>query len=92
MKKETTVKPDVNCHTSYGDFLAFIKKADETTSASPSGRTYSHYKALASEASFILEYIHGLFSLALQHQVVLNRWSITITTLIMKDDVPKIHR
>ena len=47
---------------------------------------------MESEASFILEHIHGLFSLALQHNIVLEIWSTTITTLIMKDDEPRIHR
>ena len=92
MKKETKVTSNVNCTTSYSEFINYIKRADETTSASPSGRTYSHYKALLSEVPRILKYIHGLFSLALQHKVVLQRWSTTITTLILKDSTPQIHR
>ena len=47
MKREEKIKSDVNCTTTFEKFHSFIGKAKESTSASPSGRTYSHHKALA---------------------------------------------
>ena len=73
-------------------FIDFIKKAKEKSSCSPSGRTYSHYKTLVDKPA-ILRTIHRLFSLALDNDIILNRWSQTITTLIPKDEGPiYVHR
>lgn len=37
---------DLPFTSTYEEFCEFIKKSDETTSVSPSGRSYSHYKSL----------------------------------------------
>ena len=69
-----------------------MRNAKEKSSCSPSGRTYSHYKTLLEKPS-ILSTIHRIFSLALDHDIILKRWSQTITTLIPKDEgLIYVHR
>ena len=68
-------------------------KADEGTSCSPSGRTYSHYKTLLRLAPQCITDIFSIMMIAISNNVVLSRWQTTITTLIEKDaGQPKIHR
>ena len=62
------------------------------TGASPSGRSYLHYKVLLEKEPSYLQVIHGVSSMALSHGIILNRWQKTFTTLIEKDDEPRIHR
>ena len=74
-------------------FCHFIKTAKESTSSSPSGRHYGHYKSLLHSAPSILKGIFKVMSLALQHGIVPDRWKNTVTTLICKDNnIPYIHR
>ena len=84
---------DISLLPTFGDFIAFIGKANEKTSASPSQRHYGHYKALMQGAQVILRGIFQVMTTALKHGIVLERWKKTVTTLLCKDDnTPFIHR
>ena len=92
MKAEPTIRNKVNHTTSFEEFQYFIKRATEKSSCSPSGRNYSHYKTLLDEDRF-LRIIHGIFDLALDHNIILDRWVQTVTTLMPKDEGPiYVHR
>ena len=85
-------KNKVTHSTTPEEFIHFVKNAKEKSSCSPSGRTYSHYKTLLEKPDF-LRTIHRIFSLALDNDIILNRWTNTITTLIPKDEGPiYVHR
>ena len=75
---------EIPAHTTVNDFRAYIKKIKETRSSSPSGRHYGHYKVLLGQDDKYLTVIHGILQLALTHNVVLQRWSKTVTSLIGK--------
>ena len=92
MKTNAKMRNKINHTTTFEEFQGFIKRATEKSSCSPSGRNYSHYKTLL-ENNRILRIIHGIFDLALDYNVVLNRWAQTVTTLMPKDDGPiYVHR
>ena len=93
MARTTKCTNEINLQTTFKEFQSFICNSKESTSSSPSGRHYGHYKALLERNQKILEIIHGIFSLAIQHKIILHRWSLSVTTLIEKNPgVPKIHR
>ena len=84
---------EIEFKTTFEEFLDFIKNAKEATSTSPPGRNYSHYKSLIQGDHRYLRTIYGILETALQHNIVLQRWKSTVTTLIEKDDgKPCIHR
>ena len=75
------------------DFTKFILSSKESTSSSPSGRHYGHYKALLHSAPTVLKGIFKLMCISLENGIVLERWKNTVTTLICKDNnTPYIHR
>ena len=91
--RDRRIKTEVTMDMEFKHFLDFVKKSDETTSCSPSGRTYSHYKTLHLKDSKILHDLFDVFMLAVNNGIVLDRWCTTVTTLIEKDSgSPKIHR
>ena len=92
IKWNQQTRDKVNHKTTLNEFLQFIQNAKEKSSCSPSGRTYSHYKTLLEKPEFLTT-IHRIFSLALEHDIILKRWTQTITTLIPKDEGPiYVHR
>ena len=92
MKTEASLRNKIKHTTTFEEFQQFIKRATEKSSCSPSGRNYSHYKTLLDENRF-LRTIHGIFDMALDHNIILNRWAQTVTTLMPKDEGPiYIHR
>ena len=85
MQSPEPIRDKVNHTTSLHEFKTFIKNAKEKSACSPSGRTYSHYKTLLDGETY-LDTIHRIFSLALDNDIILDRWTNTITTLIPKDE------
>ena len=78
---------------SFEEFTEFIGKAKESTSCSPSGRHYGHYKALKIGNMGILHTIFDIFTTALDKGIILERWSQTVTTLLeKKENKPYIHK
>jgi len=93
LKKCKEIGEEIAFQTTYSEFCSFIKNAKETTASSPSGRSYSHYKALLQGPPYLLRTIHSIVELCLQHGIILRRWRKTVTTLIEKDTgSPKVHR
>ena len=93
LKKRKEIKNEIPFRTTYSEFCSFIHNAKEVTASSPSGRSYSHYKALLQGPPYLLRTIHSLLELCLQHGIILKRWRKTVTTLIEKDEGrPKVHR
>ena len=93
MKRPKCIKKDIQTLTTYSDFRQFIKVTKKKTSSSPSGRHYGHYKALLEGKSTFLQVIHGIVELAVQNNVILDRWTVTNTTLLEKNPgTPFIHR
>ena len=77
----------------WNQFIQFISKTDEKTSASPSTRHYGHYKSLLLVGQPMLKSIFELLCLSLSKGIILDRWKNTITTLICKEKKkPYIHR
>ena len=92
MKRPSHVK-EIEFSTTLDEFREFIKNSKEKTSTSPSGRHYGHYKALHKADPKFLATIHSIIEISLQHNIILNRWRSTVTTLIEKDTgTPFIHR
>ena len=92
MKTDDTMRNKIKHTTKFEEFQQFIQRATEKSSCSPSGRNYSHYKTLLDENRF-LRIIHGIFDLALDYNIILDRWAQTVTTLMPKDEGPiYIHR
>ena len=81
MKRSEKIK-DLPFTSTYEDFKSFIKNRKENKSVSPSGRSYSHYKALLQGHKKYLTTIHTIIELCTTHQIILNRWKRTVTTLI----------
>lgn len=93
LKRDQKVKKELPFDIEFKRFCKFISKAKEKTSCSPSGRTYSHYKALLSHQKNCLKDIFKIIDIALHHSVVIDRWKHVTTTLLLKDaGQPKIHR
>ena len=91
--RPNTIKRDLPFDYSFEDFSQCIKNADERTSASPSGRHYGHYKVLLTYLPGILEDIFKIVKICIQHGIILDRFTKTVTTLICKDgNRPLIHR
>ena len=92
MQTSSQIRNKVTHKTTYEEFRAFVKTAKEKSSCSPSGRNYSHYKTLVDDEK-ILRALHTIFEIALDNDIVLNRWAKTVTTLIPKDQGPiLVHR
>ena len=91
--RDKRILVDLPFSIDFKKFCKFVRKAKEKTSCSPSGRTYSHYKALLQHEKNILSDIFRIMDLALNHSVVLERWKKVNTALLLKDaGKPKIHR
>ena len=94
METDAALRNKIKHTTEFKDFQGFITRAKEKSSCSPSGRNYSHYKTLADDDDTrILRVIHGIFELALNYNIILDRWAQTVTTLMPKDEGPiYVHR
>ena len=93
MRRPTCIKCYIPSTTTLQDFRQFIKKTKEKTSSSPSGRHYGHYATLLKADPEYLRVIHGILELALAHNIILDRWKTTHTTLLDKNPGnPWIHR
>ena len=93
LKRDPVITSEIPFDLSFDEFCTFVKKAREKTSCSPSGRTYSHYKALLQHNRIILGDIFKLLCYSMRNNIVLDRWKQTTTVLLLKDaGKPKIHR
>ena len=92
MQRDSSVS-DLPFTSTVEDFKKLIKLSNENTSVSPSGRSYSHYKALLRGPPVYINTIHAIIETCAKHQIILDRWKRTITTLIEKEPgSPFIHR
>ena len=73
MQRQPNIE-DLHFSSTYEDFKSFIKNSKEKTSVSPSGRSYSHYKALMKGDKKYLQTIHAIIELCTTHQIILQRW------------------
>ena len=93
LKRDACIDKELPFTIEFDKFCKFIKKAKEKTSCSPSGRTYSHYKALLLHQKKILKDIFHIMDMSITYSVVLDRWKRVTTTLLLKDTgQPKINR
>ena len=73
-------------------FHTAIYHTRESTSSSPSGRHYGHYRTLL-RAPALLDSIASLANFCFQWGVTLTRWETVIQPIIPKDPgTPKINR
>ena len=86
--------PDcVTYDISFNEYKDFYRKADESTSSSPSGRHYGHYKALLNGNDDVLRLMHDILIFCLKHGIILERWRRSVTSLIeKKHGKPFIHK
>ena len=93
LQRPECVKKEVPFEYKLQDFESFIKSNHESTSASPSGRHYGHYKTIQAFAPKIFQDIHRIMVLSMKYTIIPERYKKTVTTLIPKDNnIPKIHR
>ena len=85
MKRSPQIKKEICTDTSFDDFRKFYKLATESISSSPSGRHYGHYKALLQTEKTYLSAIHSILCTSVTHDLILERWKPTISTLIEKN-------
>ena len=91
MKRRTDQQIDSEMH--FHEFLDYYRKVKESTSSSPSGRHYGHYKALLEGDISILEVIFDIMSFCLSQGLILDRWKNSVTSLIEKiEGKPYIHK
>jgi len=83
--------PEMDGNIDEDDVARFISKTRESTELSPSGRSYSHYKAILQYPSLMY-----LFSLLIvipfRYGFSLDRWSRTTQVMLLKKDLPNIDR
>ena len=93
LKRDKSITKELQFTIEFKHFCSFVSKAKEKTSCSPSGRTYTHYKALLLHQKKILKDIFNIMDMAITYSVVLDRWKRVNTTLLLKDaGQPKINR
>ena len=93
MKRSHLIKEEIGLSTTFKAFQTFYRLAKESTSSSPSGRHYGHFKALLQADQTYLRSIHTILSVSAEHQLILDRWKPTISTLIEKiEGKPYIHK
>lgn len=73
LKRDHKIIKEINTSLLLQDFERFIIKADEKTSCSPSGRTYSHYKTLLNLALKLIFDIFNVMILVVERNVVVQR-------------------
>jgi hypothetical protein len=84
--------PTIPTNISVDQFAAAIKHTRESTSSSPSGRHYGHYRTLLRDHD-LLACIASLANICFQWGVTLRRWEKVIQPLIPKDPgTPRITR
>ena len=93
MKRSPKIVEEIQAHSTFEEFRTFYKLATESTSSSPSGRHYGHYKTMLQSEKRFLHAIYDIMSVCVTHSVILDRWKPTITSLIEKvQGVPYIHK
>ena len=93
MKKSTKIEKEIGLSTTFEEFCKFYRLAKESTSSSPSDRHYGHYKALLQTEKRCLSAIHTILCISVEHDIILDRWRPTISTLIEKvQGKPFIHK
>ena len=93
MKRSSKIEKEICTDTSFDDFRKFYRLATESTSSSPSGRHYGHFKALLQTDEKYMSAIHDILCIAVEHDIILHRWKPTISTLIEKiQGKPYIHK
>ena len=93
MKRSPLITEEIDLSTTFEDFQKFFRLAKESTSSSPSGRHYGHFKALLQTDKKYLQSIHTILSISTEHNAILDRWKPTISTLIEKiEGKPYIHK
>ena len=77
----------------FAEFVDFYRKAKETTSSSPSGRHYGHYKALIDGNMEVMRVIFDILTVCLEKGIILERWKNSVTSLIEKiEGKPYLHK
>ena len=84
MKRSPKIKKEIDPLTTLDQFKSFYKNAKESTSSSPSGRHYGHYKALLQMDATYIECIHSILHICTVHDLILDRWKPTLCSLIEK--------
>ena len=93
IRKPSHAIGEIRSYTTFEDFKEYISRIDEKKSSSPSGRHYGHYKTILQNNPSYLKVIHGIAEIALQHNVIIERWKKTVTSLIeKKPGTPFIHK
>ena len=93
MKRSPLIKKEIGTDTSFEDFCKFYRLATESTSSSPSGRHYGHFKSLLQTEKRYMQAIHSILCISVDHDIILGRWKPTLSTLIEKlNGKPYIHK
>lgn len=93
MRRSPKIDKEICNDTSFDDFKKNYRLATESTSSSPSGHHYGHFKALLQTDRKYLESIHIILCIAVEHDIIMERWKPTISTLIEKvNGKPYIHK
>lgn len=92
LERPKTVKADLPFKYTFREFCTFIENSTESTSASPSGRHYGHYKVLCKHLPDILRDIYRIMNFSITYGIILDRYTNTVTTLIQKEELPYIYR
>ena len=93
MKRSPKTVKEIDMTTTFEEFCSFYRLAKESTSSSPSGRHYGHYKALLQSEKRYMNAIHTILCIGVEHDIILERWKPTISTLIEKvQGKPYIHK
>ena len=83
--------PEMDGNIDGADVARIISKTRESTESSPSGRSYSHYKAILQYPS--LMYLFSfLIVIPFRYGFSLDRWSRTTQVMLLKKDLPYIDR
>jgi len=78
---------------SFEQWKSYIQNVKEKTSTSPSGRHYGHWKTILMYAPSIFAKLYDITSIAMAHEIMLERWKKTVTILIEKHPgKPYVHR
>ena len=74
LQRPECVKKEVPFEYKLQDFESFIKSNHESTSASPSGRHYGHYKTIQAFAPKIFQDIHRIMALSMKYTIIPERY------------------
>ena len=93
MKRSQKIKKEIDESTTLEQFSNFFKNSKESTSSSPSGRHYGHFKAILQMDTSYIECIHSILDVCTKYDIILERWKPTLCALIeKKSGKPFIHK